>query len=144
MFEAVHEVAGRGIADYPAPPSPLQHRPGAQDPVHAGSGPPGGGRPGWALRWPGMVVLLAAGVFWTRGVEAALAARRLPEFEQQCSAELRQVGGAECRYDVCVTHVVVTASNQQQCPKRECLHVSPAPLSPLVCVLHPSRYVPMR
>lgn len=81
MFEAVHAVTGRGIEDYAA-----------------ASAPSGGGKGGakpkrheWALRWPGMVVLLAAGVFWTRGVEDALAAQKLPVYEKQCSAELREV-----------------------------------------------------
>eukprot|EP00198_Chlamydomonas_reinhardtii_P010624 XP_001699961.1 dynein heavy chain 4 [Chlamydomonas reinhardtii] len=81
LLEAVHAVTGRGIEDYAA-----------------ASAPSGGGKGGakpkrheWALRWPGMVVLLAAGVFWTRGVEDALAAQKLPVYEKQCSAELREI-----------------------------------------------------
>ncbi|GIL64289.1 hypothetical protein Vafri_18269 [Volvox africanus] len=79
MFEAVHDVTGHGINDYVA---------------GSGSGNGSGGglkRHEWALRWPGMVVLLAAGVFWTRGVEEALAARQLQEYEKRCSSDLREI-----------------------------------------------------
>ncbi|KAG2454516.1 hypothetical protein HYH02_000363 [Chlamydomonas schloesseri] len=82
MFEAVHAVTGRGIEEYAAASAP------------SGGGGKGAAKPKrheWALRWPGMVVLLAAGVFWTRGVEDALAAQKLPAYEKQCSAELREV-----------------------------------------------------
>lgn len=51
MFEAVHDAAGRGVAAY------------------ASSGLP---RHEWALAWPGQVVLVVAGIYWTRGVEAAI------------------------------------------------------------------------
>ncbi|GLC39959.1 hypothetical protein PLESTM_000973400, partial [Pleodorina starrii] len=100
MFEAVHDVTGRGIADYPTHPStavrpPPKHQPHPHQQQQ---------RHLWALRWPGMVVVLAAGVFWTRGVEGALegggggggggggsSKQRLGEFERRCSAELREI-----------------------------------------------------
>ncbi|GIL82188.1 hypothetical protein Vretifemale_11113, partial [Volvox reticuliferus] len=81
MFEAVHDVTGRGINDYVA----------GNDSGSGGGNGCGLKRHEWALRWPGMVVLLAAGVFWTRGVEEALATKRLQDYEKQCSSDLREI-----------------------------------------------------
>ncbi|GFR46074.1 hypothetical protein Agub_g7539 [Astrephomene gubernaculifera] len=130
MFEAVHDVTGKGIADYAASVRNAATTAAAAAgtastaTAGAGSGSSGGdggsssrgadadgaedggaaaaaaaaaaaeaagGRREWALRWPGMVVLLAAGVFWTRGVEEAIAAGKLKEFEEQCTGELREI-----------------------------------------------------
>ncbi len=53
MFSSIHDVSGRGLADYAARP-----------------------RHEWVLQWPGMVVLVVTAIFWTRGVEGALRVRR--------------------------------------------------------------------
>lgn len=52
MFSSIHDVSGRGLADYAARP-----------------------RHEWVLQWPGMVVLVVTAIFWTRGVEGALRVR---------------------------------------------------------------------
>jgi hypothetical protein len=68
MFAAVHAATSASVEDY------------------AGSE-----RCDWVLRWPGMVVLAVAGVYWTEGVTAALheaAAGKctaVPAFEKQCT-----------------------------------------------------------
>ncbi len=71
MFEAVHDVTSQGIAAYPAKP-----------------------RERWVLDWPGMVVLVVAGVFWTRAAEQALQEGHVKAYEKQCTADLMKVGGA--------------------------------------------------
>ncbi|KAJ9530913.1 hypothetical protein QJQ45_028793, partial [Haematococcus lacustris] len=70
MFEAVHEVTAQGIAAFPARP-----------------------RHEWVLQWPGMVVLVGTGLFWTRSTEAALSkgASAVRACLEQCSAELAKV-----------------------------------------------------
>ncbi len=70
MFEAVHDVTSRGIQAYTTKP-----------------------RHEWALDWPGMVVLVVTGLFWTRDVEEALA-DGLPAAklcEARCTSELMKV-----------------------------------------------------
>ena len=44
MFDAIHDVTGRGIIDYATKP-----------------------RTEWVLEWPGMVVLVVTAVYWTKG-----------------------------------------------------------------------------
>lgn len=51
MFAAVHAATAAGVQDYAVQP-----------------------RNEWVLRWPGMVVLAVASVFWTEGATAALCA----------------------------------------------------------------------
>ena len=46
MFDAIHDVTGRGIIDYAAKP-----------------------RSEWVLEWPGMVVLVVTAIYWTKGVD---------------------------------------------------------------------------
>lgn len=52
MFSSIHDVTGRGLADYVTRP-----------------------RDEWVLQWPGMVVLVITAIFWTSGVEKALKVR---------------------------------------------------------------------
>lgn len=68
MFEAVHDVTGRGVADYPSKP---RHQ--------------------WVLQWPGMVVLVVTGIYWTQGVEGALAQGEVKKCEDYCTSELMKV-----------------------------------------------------
>ena len=44
MFDAIHDVTGRGIVDYANKP-----------------------RCEWVLEWPGMVVLVVTAIYWTKG-----------------------------------------------------------------------------
>ena len=44
MFDAIHDVTGRGIIDYATKP-----------------------RTEWVLEWPGMVVLVVTAIYWTKG-----------------------------------------------------------------------------
>ena len=46
MFDAIHDVTGRGIIDYANKP-----------------------RSEWVLEWPGMVVLVVTAIYWTKGGE---------------------------------------------------------------------------
>ncbi len=72
MFEAVHDVTGRGIAAFAA----------------------GKPRHEWVLEWPGMVVLVVTAVFWTRVVETALgvgSAASIKECEHACTRDLMKV-----------------------------------------------------
>eukprot|EP00798_Chlamydomonas_sp_ICE-L_P024707 gene24707-10345_t len=68
MFEAVHNVTGKGVEAYPTKT-----------------------RSEWVLEWPGMVVLVASNVFWTRGVEKALSGGTLTACEKQCEGDLMNV-----------------------------------------------------
>ena len=68
MFEAVHDVTGKGVADYPSK-----------------------ARREWVLDWPGMVVLVVGGIYWTRGVEKALVAGAVKACEDKCTADLMTV-----------------------------------------------------
>ena len=68
MFEATHEVISQGLAAYP-------HRRREQ----------------WVLEWPGMVVLVACGIFWTREGEKAIGGNKVEEFEQRCTDDLMKV-----------------------------------------------------
>ena len=68
MFEAVHDVTGKGIAAY------------ASLPRHT-----------WVLGWPSMVVLVVTGMFWTRKVEKALAENATAACEKECTAELMKI-----------------------------------------------------
>ena len=69
MFEAVHDVTSQGIAAYPGKP-----------------------RHTWVLDWPGMVVLVVAGVYWTRLTEKALQEGQVKACEKQCTDDLMRVG----------------------------------------------------
>lgn len=46
-----------------------------------------------ALQWPGMVVLVVTGVYWTRGVERALSegGKAVKAYEEKCTHDLMQV-----------------------------------------------------
>eukprot|EP00955_Chlamydomonas_euryale_P117752 366496-Chlamydomonas_euryale.AAC.8 len=68
MFDAIHDVTARGIADYAAKP-----------------------RSEWVLEWPGMVVLVVSAIFWTRGVTDALAANTAAAYERKCTSDLMKV-----------------------------------------------------
>ena len=70
MVEAVHDCVSRGITAYP---SRKRHR--------------------WVMEWPGMVVLVGSGVYWTQMVEAALAqgGKAVVEEERRCSEELMRI-----------------------------------------------------
>lgn len=45
MFESVHDMAVRGLKDFP---TKLRHE--------------------WVLQWPGMTVLAVSAIYWTQGV----------------------------------------------------------------------------
>jgi dynein heavy chain, axonemal len=45
-------------------------------------------RTAWVLQWPAMVVLAASAVYWSKGVEAGLAAGDLPAVLEQNTADL--------------------------------------------------------
>jgi dynein heavy chain len=49
----------------------------------------------WVLEWPGMVVLVVTGIFWTRAVEAALGQgpKGVKACEESCTQELMKVCG---------------------------------------------------
>ncbi|GIL57271.1 hypothetical protein Vafri_12526 [Volvox africanus] len=70
MFSSIHDVTGRGLADYVTRP-----------------------RHDWVLQWPGMVVLVITAIFWTRGVEKALqdGGESLKEYESQCTSDLLRI-----------------------------------------------------
>ncbi|KXZ49087.1 hypothetical protein GPECTOR_23g2 [Gonium pectorale] len=70
MFGSIHDVTGRGLADYVKVP-----------------------RHEWVLRWPGMAVLVVTAIFWTSGVEKALKAGggSLKEYESQCTSDLLRI-----------------------------------------------------
>ncbi|GAX77074.1 hypothetical protein CEUSTIGMA_g4520.t1 [Chlamydomonas eustigma] len=68
MFEAVHDVTSQGVAAYLSKP-----------------------RHEWMLDWPGMVVLVVAGIFWTRGTEEALTKRKVKEYAEKCNDDLMKV-----------------------------------------------------
>ncbi len=93
MFEAGHDVTSRGVLAYPSQP---RHQ--------------------WVLDWPGMVVLVVTGLFWTSDVERALQAgpEAVQKCEAQCTKDLMQVGVlcvsartctncAQCAVCVCVS-----------------------------------------
>ncbi|GLC41774.1 hypothetical protein PLESTM_001238200 [Pleodorina starrii] len=70
MFSSIHDVTGRGLADYATRP-----------------------RDEWVLQWPGMVVLVVTAIFWTSGVEKALkdGGDSLREYESQCTSDLLKI-----------------------------------------------------
>jgi dynein heavy chain len=68
MFDAIHDVTGRGIEDYARRP-----------------------RNKWVLDWPGMVVLVVTAIYWTKGVSDALKDHQVVEYEKQCSADLLKI-----------------------------------------------------
>ncbi|GAX74205.1 hypothetical protein CEUSTIGMA_g1654.t1 [Chlamydomonas eustigma] len=68
MFDAIHDVTGRGIIAY------------AQKP-----------RSEWVLEWPGMVVLVVTAVYWTKGVTAAIKSSAVAEYEKQCTSDLLRI-----------------------------------------------------
>ena len=68
MFDAIHDVTGRGIEAY------------AQTPRHE-----------WVLQWPGMVVLVVTAIYWTRGVEKALQDGKVKEYEHLCTSDLMRI-----------------------------------------------------
>jgi dynein heavy chain len=69
MFEAVHDVTSQGVAAYVSKP-----------------------RHEWMLDWPGMVVLVVEGIYWTRGTEEALTKRTVKGCAEMCNNDLMKVG----------------------------------------------------
>ena len=71
MFSSIHQQTQLGLEDYA-----------------------GKERHEWVLQWPGMVVLVVTGMFWTKGVEDALNTGDVKEvdaFEKQCTSDLMKI-----------------------------------------------------
>lgn len=71
MFESIHHQTSLGLEDYSSKP-----------------------RHEWVLQWPGMVVLVVTGMFWTKGVEDTLNAQDINQvaaFEKQCTSDLMRI-----------------------------------------------------